>query len=112
LEKTLRNIVTGCLDEVPALRMIRMPAEAIRVRAERLAGLIPGAAVEAGESVIGGGSTPDITLPTWVISVEADEKKLRAGNPPIVARVENDRVLLDLRTVLPEEEAALVQALS
>ena len=112
LEKTLRNIVTGCLDEVPALRMIRMTADVIRARAERLAGLIPGATVEPGESVIGGGSTPDITLPTWVISVQADEKKLRANNPPIVARVENDRVLIDLRTVLPEEEPVLVQALS
>jgi len=112
LEKTLRNIVTGCLDDVPALRMIRMTADAIRSRAERLAGLIPGATVELSESVIGGGSTPDITLPTWVISVKADEKKLRANNPPIVARVENDRVLIDLRTVLPEEEQILVQALS
>jgi hypothetical protein len=43
--------------------------------------------------------------------VKADEKKLRAGNPPIVVRTESDRALIDLRTVLPEEEDALVQAL-
>ena len=111
LETTLRKILMGCLDDVPALRMIRMSADTIRQRAERLAAQIPGAAVEPGESVIGGGSTPDIKLPTWLITVSADEKKLRANNPPIVARMEKDRVLIDLRTVLPEEEPSLLQAL-
>jgi L-seryl-tRNA(Ser) seleniumtransferase len=111
METTLRNVLTGMLDEIPAMRMIRMSADAIRGRAERLVAQIPGAQVEAGESVIGGGSTPDIKLPTWLISLVANEKNLRANNPPIVARVEKDRVLIDLRTVLPEEEAALVQGL-
>jgi L-seryl-tRNA(Ser) seleniumtransferase len=112
LEETLRRIAMGRLEDVPAMRMIRMTADEIRRRAEPLAAQIAGATVEPGESVIGGGSTPDITLPTWVISVRADEKKLRAHNPPIVARIENDRVLIDLRTVLPEEEQTLLQALS
>lgn len=111
MEETLRKVLLGRLEEIPALRMIRMSADAIRERAERLAARIPGATVEAGESVIGGGSTPDITLPTWLIAVKANEKQLRAGNPPIVVRTDNDRVLIDLRTVLPEEEEALVQGL-
>jgi L-seryl-tRNA(Ser) seleniumtransferase len=69
--------------------------------------------VEAGESLIGGGATPELTLPTWLIAVNADERKLRANHPPIVARVERDRVLLDLRTVLAgDEEDEIVQALS
>jgi len=119
LESTLRKIVLGQFDDIPALRMIRMTPDAIRQRAERLAAQIPGAIVEPGESVIGGGSTPDITLPTWLVVVadgkdahgrEADEKKLRAHNPPIVVRSENNKVLIDLRTVLPEEEPAIVQA--
>lgn len=117
LEDTLRKILLGRLDEVPAMRMIRIGADQIRARAERLAAQLPGARVEPGESVIGGGSTPDISLPTWVVAVEADEKKLRANNPPIVVRVKwargaVEQVLIDLRTVLPEEEPALVQALS
>ena len=92
--------------DIPALRMIRMSADEIRGRAECLAARIPGAAVQPGESVIGGGSTPELTLPTWLIAVDADEKKLRANDPPIVARMENDKLLIDLRTVLPEEEAS------
>jgi L-seryl-tRNA(Ser) seleniumtransferase len=112
MEPVLRKILLGQFDEIPAMRMIRLTPEAIRHRAERLAAQIPGAVVEPGESVIGGGSTPDIALPTWLISVDADEKKLRAHDPAIVARTENNRVLIDLRTVFPEEEGALIQALS
>jgi len=112
MEKTLRQILLGQLDDIPALRMIRMSPDEIRRRAECLAAQIPGARVQPGESVIGGGSTPELTLPTWVIAVDADEKKLRANDPPVVARMENDKLLIDLRTVLPEEEQALVQALS
>jgi L-seryl-tRNA(Ser) seleniumtransferase len=72
----------------------------------------------AGESVIGGGSAPGFSIPTRLIAVRhrargaaALEKRLLAQRPPIVARVEEDILLLDLRTVLPEQEAALEQAL-
>ena len=112
METTLRHILLGELDCIPALRMIRMSPEHIKARSERLAARIEGAVVEAGESLIGGGATPDLTLPTWLIAVNADERKLRANHPPIIARVERDRVLLDLRTVFPEEEDAIAQALS
>ncbi len=112
MEDTLRKIALGLFDEIPAMRMIRLTPDAIRQRAEALAARIPGATVQPGESVIGGGSTPDITLPTWLIAIEASEKKLRANNPPIVARSEANKILIDLRTVAPEEEDALVQALS
>jgi len=66
-----------------------------------------------GESVAGGGSTPDQTLPTWLLAISGDvvriEKQLRAKN--IIARIENNRVVLDLRTVFPEEEALIVECL-
>ncbi len=118
LEGTLRRLLLERWDEIPVLRMIRTPAGRIRARAEalavRLAGL--GAEVISGESVIGGGSTPELRLPTWLIAFRAEslsefERRLRAGDPPVVARVENDRLLIDLRTVFPEEEAALEAAI-
>jgi L-seryl-tRNA(Ser) seleniumtransferase len=112
METALRHILLGEFDRIPSLKMIRTSSEAIRERAERLALRIQGAAVEPGESVIGGGSTPDLTLPTWLIAVHAHERRLRANDPPIIARMERDRVLLDLRTVFPDEEEAIVQALS
>jgi L-seryl-tRNA(Ser) seleniumtransferase len=118
METTLRHILFEELDRVPALRMIRMTADEIRARAEALAKRIgTSVRIEAGKSVIGGGSTPDRALPTWLIVVEkananAEERRLRGNDPPIIARVQNDRVVLDLRTVLPAEEELLVQALS
>ncbi len=118
METTLRHILLGEYDCVPALRMIRTTAEQIRQRAEALAHRIGSTVrVEAGESVIGGGSTPERSLPTYLIALEkgnavAEERRLRASDPPIIARIERERVVLDLRTVLPEEEDALVTALS
>jgi L-seryl-tRNA(Ser) seleniumtransferase len=118
METTLRHILLGELDCVPALRMIRMTAAQIRARAEALAGRL-GAEVmlREGESVIGGGSTPDQCLPTWLIVIAnkepmAEEQRLRGNDPPIIARIERDQVVLDLRTVFPEEEDAVVRALN
>jgi L-seryl-tRNA(Ser) seleniumtransferase len=118
MEATLRHIALGEYDCVPALRMIRMPAAEIRERAEALAGRIQAKVrICDGQSVIGGGATPDQTLPSCLIVIEdrdaiVEERRLRANHPPIIARIENDRVVLDLRTVFPEEEEAIVQALS
>ncbi len=72
--------------------------------------------VVEGESTVGGGSLPGESMPTFLLSlqVKSAEKFLRAlrkNNPPIIARTENDRVLLDPRTVLPEQEGALLVGL-
>jgi L-seryl-tRNA(Ser) seleniumtransferase len=113
METTLRHILFGELDRVPALRMILITADEIGARAEALVKRLPEPLrIEPGESVIGGGSTPDYALPTFVIVANKKESVLRANNPPVISRVERDRVLLDLRTVLPEEEQLLLQALS
>jgi L-seryl-tRNA(Ser) seleniumtransferase len=118
METTLRHIVLGELDCVPALRMIRMSAAEIRRRAEALAGKVGAkVTIREGESVIGGGATPEQSLPTWLMVIEnkaaaEEERRLRLGNPPIIARIERDRVVLDLRTVFGEEEDAIAQALS
>ncbi len=116
LEATLRNILLERWDEIPALRMIAQSADAIRERAARLVGPIAGVEVIPGESVIGGGSTPDRSIPTWLIAVTcADvndaEKRCRALTPPVIARIENDRLVFDLRTVSPEEEAQVAEAI-
>ena len=99
--------------------MIAEPASRIRERAEKLLAAVPGVPAELveGESVIGGGSTPAQSIPTCLISVAAEtpaalEKTLREGDPPVITRVENERVLLDLRTVFPDDETALGQALA
>ena len=118
LEATLRNVLLERWDAIPALAMIRQSAAAIYARAESLlqrfpkieAGIIPG------KSVIGGGSTPDQELDTSLIALDTPdaagaERRLRAGDPPVVARIQDDRVVIDLRTVLPEEEDQLGAAL-
>jgi L-seryl-tRNA(Ser) seleniumtransferase len=108
LESTLRAFVLEDWERLPALRMIRMTAEEIR---ERARSLFPGAELITGESVIGGGSTPDQAIPTWLVSLPLIEKKLRQNDPPVISRVENGRTLLDLRTVFPDEEGELKLAL-
>ena len=121
LETTLRNLLLERWENIPALAMIRQPAVEIYQRAEALLARFP--AIEAGilpgKSVIGGGSTPEQELDTWVVALEnagADavelERKLRGCEPAVVARIEDDRVVLDLRTVLREEEDQLGAALA
>jgi L-seryl-tRNA(Ser) seleniumtransferase len=64
-----------------------------------------------GESVIGGGSTPAQSMPTCLIAISSDdvmglERRLRSGEPAVIARIEDRRLLLDLRTVLDDDELA------
>ncbi len=118
LGTTLRNLVLERWDQVPALAMIREPADRIRERALAVLAQAPeldGAVIE-GRSVIGGGATPEQSISTWVIAVRcadvvAAEQKLRAGDPAVIARVEEGKLLLDLRTVFAEEEGTLASAL-
>jgi L-seryl-tRNA(Ser) seleniumtransferase len=127
LEATLKIYLRGALDGIPTLRMIRLPLAAIGSRAaqfiERIRPLLPqNASVELQEgfSVVGGGSTPDQQLPTHLIAVERSdcsapwlEERLRKTRQdvPVIARIENDRVVLDLRTVLPDEGPDLASSL-
>jgi L-seryl-tRNA(Ser) seleniumtransferase len=117
LETTLRHVLLGESDSIPALRMIRITPGQIHPRATALAARIgPAATVEEGQSVIGGGSTPELSLPTWLIVITHAnaarlERQLRSHNPPIIVRIEHDRVVLDLRTVFPQQEGAIAQAL-
>ncbi len=114
LEATLRDLLLARWDHIPALRMIRLTAEQIKSRAEALVEKLPvlRAEVIAGSSVTGGGATPAQELPTYLVAIEAPdlnvlENRLRAGNPPVIARIADDRLLVDLRTVAPDEEPLL-----
>jgi L-seryl-tRNA(Ser) seleniumtransferase len=122
LEATLLAYVKRDHDAIPTLRMMRLTKEEIGKRAETVAKQISSGAltieIADGESVIGGGAAPSSILPTRLLAVtgknlSADEiaKRLRAADPPIVARVEDGRVLLDLRTVFPEQDRVIVSAL-
>ena len=125
LEATLLAHATGRGgEEVPVLRMIETPvarleerAEALRARLAETAGLA--VSVAAAEAAVGGGSTPGVTLPSRALAIEAAGRSasalaaaLRAGSPPVVGRIADGRLLLDLRTVDPREDAALAEAVA
>jgi L-seryl-tRNA(Ser) seleniumtransferase len=123
LEATLLAYVKRDYDAIPALRMMRLTKDEIGKRAAGMAAQIADAKFKVeivdGESILGGGAAPSSALPTRLLAVSreglsADEvlRRLRASDPPIIARVEEGRVLLDLRTVFPEHDAALVAALA
>jgi L-seryl-tRNA(Ser) seleniumtransferase len=126
LRETLASYVRGrAREEVPTLRMIGEGAEEIGRRAERLrrevarhAGAGARLSVVDGVSRTGGGSSPLGERPTRLLAVAATtgdagrfERELRAGDPPVLARLHEGRLLLDLRTVLPSQEEALARRL-
>lgn len=122
LEGTLIEYLYGEHDGIPVLHMLRTPGEEIRLRCERIAGesLHPAMRVEVvpTESLIGGGTAPKSKLPGFALAlqhqrmdVQALLDALRRREMPIVGRIEEDRVLLDLRTVEPALDALLAAAL-
>jgi L-seryl-tRNA(Ser) seleniumtransferase len=128
LEATLLAYVKRDHDAVPVLRIMRLSKDEIARRAERIVAQVQSAEGKSprlkldlvdGESVIGGGAAPSAVLPTRLIAVthadlsaDALSVRLRAHTLPIIARVEDGRVLLDLRTVFPEQDANLAAALA
>lgn len=102
--------------EVPVWRMIAAPVDSLEARARKWASALDSGAVVTGRSTVGGGSLPEESLPTALLALNAVAPdsftaRLRQLDPPIVARVEEDRVLFDPRTVLPEQEDALLEGL-
>jgi L-seryl-tRNA(Ser) seleniumtransferase len=123
LEATLLAYVKRDHDAIPALRMMQLTKEEIGKRTELLSKTVRSEKLNVdvvdGESVVGGGAAPSAVLPTRLLALthadfSADELsvRLRACDPPIIARVEDGRVLLDLRTVFPEQDQLIVNALT
>ena len=121
LAATLEHYIRGeALDKIPIWRVIAMTADDVKARAKLWAEEIGEAAsIVQSQSTIGGGSLPGETLPTWALAIESESidggaqamaKRLRDANTPVMGRIEDERVLLDARTVLPEEEKALLDA--
>ena len=128
LTATLGAYLRGAADDIPALRMIHVSVEEIKRRAQNflreLTPELPLGEVEVeiadGSSLAGGGSTPTQSLPTKLIRIASArysaaqlEQRLRRAPAGIsvIARVEDDRLILDLRTVFPEQEPALLKTL-
>ena len=122
LEATLQSHASGRADtELPVWRMFAMTAAEIDTRARALAASLPAplqAEIIDGHSAVGGGSAPDVELPTRLIalthetmSATALEAALRAASTPVIARINDNRLLIDLRTVREDEDEALRLAL-
>jgi L-seryl-tRNA(Ser) seleniumtransferase len=129
LEATFGAYLRASLEEIPALRMIRLTAQELKRRSENflraLTPELPLGEVEleiaGGASLAGGGSTPTQSLPTKIIRIasarhSASQLEQRLRRAPagisVIARVEDDRLILDLRTVFPEQEAQLIKTLA
>ena len=123
LEATLAEYAAGrSKTTIPVQRMLHASADDIETRAQALASKLAAhgwrVAMITGTSAVGGGSAPGLELPTVLLSIEKDgettattEEWLRSLDPPVVARIEHDRVVLDLRTVLPDQDELLAALL-
>jgi L-seryl-tRNA(Ser) seleniumtransferase len=123
LEATLRlyRDPDAALREIPVLRMLSTPLDVLEDRARRLAGLLEesGAGeveVRPGRGAVGGGTYPGVELDSWTVHLppgpegaDARARALRTGVPPVVGRIEEERVVLDLRTVAPEEDGLVLE---
>jgi L-seryl-tRNA(Ser) seleniumtransferase len=119
LEATLSEYRAGrAATTVPVQRMLHLSADEIETRAQALAESLAASgwrvALVSGSSAVGGGSAPGLELPTVLLSIaredesaDATERWLRKLDPPVIARIEHDRLVLDLRTVLPEQDRTL-----
>jgi len=120
LSVTLTHYLKGeAVEKIPVLRFIATPLSEVERRAERWAQFLgESATVIPAESVVGGGSLPGSRMPTRVVAIRLAGKariqdlaqRLRQHQPPVVARVEKDALLLDPRSVFPEEDEIMLRA--
>jgi L-seryl-tRNA(Ser) seleniumtransferase len=116
LEETLRRTLFEEWDAIPARRMMAASAESIRARAEEMAEGLAGTEVVEGDSTAAACAVHELRLPTWLLAVKVHDvagalARLRTQQPPVIVRAGRGRLLVDLRTVMREEEADLRRAL-
>jgi L-seryl-tRNA(Ser) seleniumtransferase len=109
----LHYLKDEALQEVPVWRMISAPEKELHDRVSGWVSDLGGGEILQGESTVGGGSLPGQTLPTWLLAISNPSParflaKLRESTPPVIARIQDDRVVLDPRTVLPELDEKLL----
>jgi L-seryl-tRNA(Ser) seleniumtransferase len=102
--------------EIPIVRMMSLTPQQVKVRAEAWREALGQGEVVESESTVGGGSLPEESLSTFVLSLSVKSaqgflKKLRESRPPVIARTENDHILLDPRTVFEEQDETLIHIL-
>jgi len=112
----LHNLKGEYEQEIPLYRMLSQSEAQIKQRAQAWQSQISGSQIIPGESTIGGGSLPGETLPTWLLQLKSKSPNkllnaLREGKPPIIARIQDQSVVLDPRTVQTEEEIMIIQRL-
>jgi L-seryl-tRNA(Ser) seleniumtransferase len=112
----LHYIKDEATEKVPVWRMISRPIEDIKAAAENWQSYLGDGVVVSGVSTVGGGSLPTEEMPTFLLALAPEKpdrlmSALRQASPPIIARIEDDRVLFDPRTVLPDQEATLLRTL-
>ena len=118
LSATLLSYLTGkAEDEIPVWRMISTPEEALKERAKNWVSQLGMGEVLAGRSTVGGGSLPEETLPTWLLTFEIRRpdkiaRLLREGDPHIITRIEDNRLIIDPRTVLDHQVSELLAQLA
>jgi L-seryl-tRNA(Ser) seleniumtransferase len=102
--------------EIPIVKMMSLTPEQVKARAEAWQKALGRGEVVMSESTVGGGSLPEESMPTFVLSLiikSPDKflKKLRESHPPVIARTENDKILLDPRTVFEDQDALIISTL-
>ncbi|MBV9718842.1 MAG: L-seryl-tRNA(Sec) selenium transferase [Candidatus Eremiobacteraeota bacterium] len=117
LGATLEFYRSGSFKErVPIYRMLSASLDELRERAKNYADAVPGAVPHESDAYVGGGALAQERVPSVAIAIHDDHpdllaRRLRAGTPPIVARIADGRLMLDLRTMAPEEDEIVIAAL-
>ena len=119
LSATLLHYVKDeAINKIPVWQMISADAVDLRNRTSKWAAVIGnGCEIIKGESMVGGGSLPEQSLPTYLLAIQVSNptrftEKLRKEVPPVISRIDDDRVLFDPRTVLPNQDGTLVESVT